>query len=82
MTRELLITCWDDVRRDCRGCWGKLTDDDLDRIAGQFEPFVHALRARYGFSQLKAEDELERLLFRYSRSPGPPAVVAGVDALP
>jgi uncharacterized protein YjbJ (UPF0337 family) len=69
MTVALLCNHWVEVRRDCRGYWGKLTDEDLDRIDGQFDRFVRALRTRYGFSQLQAEDELEGFLFRYSDAP-------------
>lgn len=70
MTGNLLRTHWMDICRDCRAYWGKLTDDDLRRIDGHFDRFVTALRARYGFSQLKAEEELEQFLFRYSDGPG------------
>ena len=69
MTGTLLRNHWLDVCSDCRSYWGKLTDDDLLRIDGQFDRFVSALRARYGFSQIKAEEELERFLFRYSDVP-------------
>jgi uncharacterized protein YjbJ (UPF0337 family) len=69
MTGTLLRNHWLDVCCDCRAYWGKLTDEDLIRIDGQFDRFVNALRARYGFSQIKAEEELERFLFRYSDGP-------------
>lgn len=69
MTGNLLRNHWLDVRRDCRVYWGKLTDEDLERIEGQFDRFVKALQTRYGFSHLKAEEELEHFLFRYSDVP-------------
>lgn len=69
MTGNLLRQHWMEIRCDCRAYWGKLSDDDLHRIDGQFDRFVQALRRHYGFSQLKAEDELEQFLFRYSDSP-------------
>jgi uncharacterized protein YjbJ (UPF0337 family) len=75
MARTLLAQHWPAIYRDCRTYWGKLTDDDLAAIAGQYDAFVRALRRRYGFSQPKAEDELEQFLFQY----GPPAVFAPAE---
>jgi hypothetical protein len=49
--------------------WGKLTPADLDRVAGQFGSFVAVLRQRYGFSQVKAEDELDRYLAHFNWPP-------------
>ena len=69
MTGALLRNHWMEVRRDCRGFWGKLIEEDLDHIDGKFDRFVRALRLRYGFSQLQAEGELEAFLFRYSDTP-------------
>ena len=69
MTTALLTTHWQKIRGECRCYWGKLTDDDLERIGGCYDKFVAALRARYGFAQLQAEDELERFLFGYSDAP-------------
>jgi uncharacterized protein YjbJ (UPF0337 family) len=66
MTGNLLRNHWTEICRDCRAYWGKLTDEDLARIDGQFDRFVAALRKHYGFAPLKAEEELERFLFRYS----------------
>jgi uncharacterized protein YjbJ (UPF0337 family) len=67
-----------EICRDCRDYWGKLTDDDLRRIDGHFDRFVSTLRARYGFSQLKAEEELEQFLFCYSDGPGSTAQPAAL----
>ncbi len=66
MTGNLLRNHWLEIRRDCRVYWGKLTTEDLEQIDGQFDRFVKALRSRYGFSQIKAEEELEQFLFCYS----------------
>jgi hypothetical protein len=69
MTHDLLKNHWGRIREDCPRYWGKLSAADLDRIDGQYERFVSALRARYGFSRLKAEDELEQFLFQYGDEP-------------
>jgi hypothetical protein len=80
MTHILLRQFWGDIRRDCQNYWGKLSDGDLERIGGDYAAFVEALRRRYGFSALKAEDELERFLFRYGPLGGEPGNAAQVEA--
>ena len=43
-----------------RTCWGKLTDDDLDRVDGRLGPPqpVLLLQAKYGYARDKAEAEI------------------------
>ncbi len=47
---------WTEFRGKVRERWGKLTDDDLDVIAGKREQLLGTLQQRYGM----AKDELER----------------------
>lgn len=53
-------------RRELKGLvkeqWGKLTDDDLDRIEGQAERLVGLLQQRYGYAKEKAEREYKRVM--------------------
>ena len=53
-------------RRELKGLlkekWGKLTDDDLDRIEGQAERLVGLLQQRYGYAKEKAEQEYKRIM--------------------
>ena len=47
---------WVEFKGKARERWGKLTDDDLDVIAGKREQLVGVLQQRYGY----AKDALER----------------------
>ena len=47
---------WTEFRGKVRERWGKLTNDDLDVIAGRREQLVGTLQQRYG----TAKDDLER----------------------
>lgn len=58
-----LIMNWDQVEGDWKNFkgkvkeqWGKLTDDDLQRIDGKKDQLVGRLQERYG----KARDEVEK----------------------
>jgi uncharacterized protein YjbJ (UPF0337 family) len=56
-------------RRELKGLvkekWGKLTDDDLDRIEGQAERLVGLLQQRYGYTKEKAQQEYTRVMERW-----------------
>lgn len=39
--------------------WGKLTDDDIDRIAGHREELVGKIQEIYGLSKEEAERQVE-----------------------
>lgn len=49
---------WPQIRSDARLFWGKLTDDDCDRIAGNRERLISYLEGRYRWSRAKAEAEV------------------------
>jgi uncharacterized protein YjbJ (UPF0337 family) len=39
--------------------WGDLTDDDIDRIAGQREQLVGRVQERYGCAKEEAERQVD-----------------------
>jgi len=47
---------WKQVKGSVRQQWGKLTDDDLEQIAGNRDKFIGVLQQRYGI----AKDEAQR----------------------
>lgn len=48
---------WKQVKGSARAKWGKLTDDDLDVIAGKRESLVGKLQERYGIAKDEAEKQ-------------------------
>lgn len=49
---------WNEIKGNLRARWDKLTDDDLDGIAGKRERFIGTLREIYGLTEERAEAEL------------------------
>jgi len=45
------------VRGQAKEWWGKLTDDDLDRVAGKSEQLIGLLQEKYGYTRERAEEE-------------------------
>lgn len=60
MNKDILEGKWKQIRGEAKAWWGKLTDDDLDRIAGKFEVLVGLLQEKYGYSREQAADEVDR----------------------
>lgn len=50
---------WKVLRGKVRARWGKLTDDDLDVIAGQRDQLVGKLQARYGDAKAVVETQID-----------------------
>jgi len=62
MNRDILAARWTQLRGQLRENWGKLTDDDLDRVQGRWEQLIGLLQERCAFTKTKAEAELDAFL--------------------
>jgi len=62
MNEDILQGKWNQLKGKVRQQWGKLTDDDLDRISGKREEIVGLLQERYGWERERAMNEYERYL--------------------
>ena len=60
MNQHILEGKWKQVRGEAKAWWGKLTDNDLDRVAGKFEVLVGLLQEKYGYTREQAADEIDR----------------------
>jgi uncharacterized protein YjbJ (UPF0337 family) len=53
---------WKEFRGDIREKWGRLTEDDLDTIAGKRDKLIGKLQQEYGYARERAEQEVEGFL--------------------
>ena len=51
---------WKQFSGKAKEQWGKLTDDDLTRIAGKRDQLEGLLQQRYGYAKDKAKEEIDR----------------------
>lgn len=56
---------WKLVRGHAREWWGKLTDDDVEQVAGNFENFISLLQEKYGYTRERAETEYHGQVAEY-----------------
>lgn len=53
---------WKNIQGQARAKWGKLTDDDLEVIAGKRDALVGRLQERYGYERDRAEREADTFI--------------------
>lgn len=49
---------WNQIKGDLKSQWGKLTDDDLTKIEGDYEKLVGLIQQKYGYTRSQAEQEI------------------------
>ena len=49
---------WKQMKGSAKQQWGKLTDDDLDVIAGERERLAGVIQQRYGITKEEAERQI------------------------
>lgn len=55
MNEDILSGKWKQIRGEIQSFWGRLTNDDLDRIQGSSARLAGKLQERYGYSRQEAE---------------------------
>jgi uncharacterized protein YjbJ (UPF0337 family) len=68
MNRDILQGKWLQFRGELKQWWGDLTDDDLDRIGGDYDKLIGLLQERYGYSRERAAEEIQQRFSPYERS--------------
>src|SRR4029434_6623508 len=73
MNQDILTGKWKQMRGQVKQWWGKLTDDDLDRVDGAMDKLAGALQERYGWERDQAEREMKTRFDRYDEEMRDPA---------
>src|SRR3989442_12883137 len=73
MNQDILSGKWKQMRGHVKQWWGKLTDDDLDRIDGTMDKLAGALQERYGWGREQAEREIKKRFERDDSETADPA---------
>ena len=62
MNQDILEGKWKQLKGKAQQQWGKLTNDDLDRIEGRREELVGIVQEKYGWAREKAEEEVDQFI--------------------
>ena len=65
MNLEILKGKWKQIKGEAKVQWGKLTDDQLDQVAGERDKLVGSIQEAYGKSKEDAGKEVDKWLEKY-----------------
>ena len=60
MNKDQIHGNWKEIKGKVRETWGKLTDDDFDRIEGRRDQLIGAVQKRYGIAKEEAEKQVKQ----------------------
>lgn len=66
MNTDIFEGRWRQMRGELRSWWGKLTDDDVEKIAGRKDRLIGMLQEKYGYTRQTAQQEVDRRFLEYS----------------
>jgi len=72
MNQDVFAGQWKQMRGELKSWWGKLADDDFDRIGGQKDKLIGLLQEKYGYAREQAQQEVEQHLKEYGDRTGGP----------
>ncbi len=70
MNTDIFEGRWRQLRGELRLWWSKLTDDDLENIAGHKDKLLGMLQEKYGYTRDEARREVDRRLKEYDERMG------------
>lgn len=66
MNWDVIQGKWKQLKGDTQSFWGRLTDDDVDRAAGDREKLVGIVQERYGLAKDDAERQVDEFAAKHS----------------
>ena len=62
MMKDVLKGKWKQLKGSVKNQWGKLTDDEIDRVEGETQKLIGLIQEKYGYTKEKAEAEVSEFL--------------------
>jgi uncharacterized protein YjbJ (UPF0337 family) len=78
MNADVIKGKWHQLKGEAKSRWGRLTDDDLDRVAGDSERLIGRVQERYGYARHDAEREVKDFFDQRDEE----AIVRGAESSP
>lgn len=65
MNSDILKGNWKQFRGEIQKQWGKLTNDDMDIIQGEYDKLIGRVQERYGYDRNRARREVDEFFDRH-----------------
>ncbi len=65
MNKDIIKGKWSQLKGEAKIQWGKLTDDELDELSGNYDKIVGKLQEKYGYGKDRAKKEADAFLARF-----------------
>jgi uncharacterized protein YjbJ (UPF0337 family) len=66
MNNDRASGAWKQIKGKVKEQWGKLTDDDIDKLQGRSEQLAGKLQERYGLAREEAERQAREFQTRHN----------------
>jgi uncharacterized protein YjbJ (UPF0337 family) len=70
MNQDFFAGQWKQMQGTLKSWWGKLTDDDVERIGGQKDKLIGWVQEKYGQTREQAQQEVEGRMKEYGATLG------------
>jgi uncharacterized protein YjbJ (UPF0337 family) len=64
MNKDQFAGKWLQFRGMVKAKWGKLTDDELDQIQGNYDMLIGKIQEKYGIARQEVERDMDAMLPR------------------
>ena len=68
MNKDVFEGKWKELRGQAKEWWGKLTDDDLERVGGKYDQLVGLIQEKYGYTRERVEKEFDGRMAKFEAS--------------
>ncbi len=62
MNKDIIKGKWKEIRGQLKQQWGKLTDDDISKMQGNYEELEGLLQKRYGYKKEEIQEKIEEFV--------------------
>ena len=65
--QDVLAGKWKQARGKVKQWWGKITDNDLERISGRIDQLIGVVQERYGYTREQTEKEVTKFVDQFNK---------------
>ena len=64
LNKDIMVGRWEQIKGRVKQRWGRLTDDQLNRISGYHDELVGVITERYGYTHERARKNVDDFIQR------------------